>query len=264
MNKRDYVRLARAAVSDLDERGVALSDSVKSAAADMNLNSEQTRRLVEFTNTVAHLHLFDKESEDKYIQFDLVDPDEVLPSAVVPDCEEKVAHAEPDMQDFFLDLPDEKRQQVKTAADETDATSAFLAATSAVDPQERPYANGRNLQAAQRLQKIASELEMRTVMEYERYLDGVRKLAFELERRTDEEKRAFVEDVRGIFRDGADNVLITLDVVNPKLQVGEIKEASAFPFSSTLTQSFGDLIVDRERVLDAGRGYKYIAARIGA
>lgn len=260
MNKRQYVELARAAVSDLEERGVPLTDSVKSAAADMGLNNEQTRRLAEFTNTVAHLHLFDKQAEDKYIEFELVDPDAIT-AAPTSVCAEKVA-SEVDLQDFFLDLPNERRPQIKTASN-GDEIAAYLKATSPVDPATQPYANGRSAKVAMRMQKIARELELQTMQEYERYLDGVRKLAFELERATEAEKRAFVSDVRGLYREGAEHILTTLDVVNHKLQVGEIKEASVFPFESALTRQFGELVDDRQRVLDTGAGYKRAISAVG-
>lgn len=260
MNKRQYVELARAAVSDLEERGVPLTESVKSAAADMGLNTEQTRRLAEFTNTVAHLHLFDKQAEDKYIQFELVDPDNIT-TVPVSECAEKVAAAV-DLQDFFLELPDERRPTVKTASNEEEI-SAYLKATSPVDPAEKPYANGRSAKVAMRMQKLARELELKTMQEYERYLDGVRKLAFELERSTEAEKHAFVADVRGIYREEAENILTTLDVVNHRLHVGEIKEASAFPFESALTRQFGELIDDRQRVLDTGAGYRRATEAVG-
>jgi hypothetical protein len=261
MKKRQYVELARAAVSDFAERGVPLTESVKSAAADMSLNDEQTRRLAEFTNTMAHLHLFDKQADDKYIQFDLVDP-EALTTPAAPVCEEKVA-AETDPRDFFLGLTNERTPQIKEAHDQSEATE-YLAATSPVDPSERPYANGRNYKTAMRMQKLARELELETMVAYERYLEGVRKLAFELERTPSNDKTAFVANVRGIYPEAAESVLVQIDVVNPKLQLSEVKEAAALPWSSPLTDRFGDLIVDRQRVLDTGRGYKKVAAKIGA
>jgi hypothetical protein len=163
-------------------------------------------------------------------------------------------------EDRVGELPSSREPLTKTAFDHVGAEE-YIAATSPIDATERPYANGRNYKVAMRMQKLASELEMETMMAYERYLGGVRKLASEIERTHD--KEAFVANVRGIYPESAESVLMQMDVVNPKLQLTEIKEAAAYPWESPLTRSFGDLIVDRQRVLDTGQGYRDVVARMG-
>lgn len=261
MNKKQYIELARAAVSDLDNNGITLTESVKSAAADMNLNSEQTRRLAEFTNVIAHLHVFDKKADDKYIEFDLVDPDVVAAPQEAPACE-KVAAAEVDLCDFFLDFERPSTSE-KVASAEHEAALAVIRQTDPVDAVARPYAGHRSYKIAARLKKTARALEIQTRSEYERYTEGVQKLAYDLERELPEEREIFTAAVRGLYKD-AEVVLAAVDSFNPKLQVSEIKTATAFPSATALTQSFETLIVDRQRVLDTGRGLRHLQARLGA
>jgi len=249
MNKSEYVRVARAAVCDFEEKGVSLNDSVKSAAADMSLNTEQTKRLVEFTNTIAHLHLFDKRAEDKYIQFELADPDAVLASDEGPCACAKVASVD-DPSDFFLPLEVRQPMMEKVASDEA-----------VEERQPMPLKHRQHM--AMRLSKLARELDIETQVAHSMYLDGVSDLAFTLRRTNAEEKLAFVKSVRSMFPDAADNVLTQLDVADPAIEVSHEKTASSWPIESDLTRTFAGLVESRQHVIDAGRGYKYVADRIG-
>ena len=91
MRKKDYIQCARAALKDFTDQGVPLTTSVKHAVEERRLNDDQARRLVEFTNTIAHLNAFDKQAGDKYIAFDLVDPRNVICSAPAFEAEKTAA-----------------------------------------------------------------------------------------------------------------------------------------------------------------------------
>lgn len=78
-NDNDYARYAQAIVKDYTDKSTPdLQTGVVKLADDLSLNPNETRRLVEKTNLAAHLALFDKTSQDNYVQFDVVDPDVVM------------------------------------------------------------------------------------------------------------------------------------------------------------------------------------------
>ncbi len=250
MLKSDYIRMARAAVSDYEERGVALNCSVKQAAEEMQLNTEQTRRLVEFTNTVAHLHLFDKKAEDKYIEFALADPDVVLAPESVEVSVMKVAHVS-DPADYYLPLTQPVAPVMEKAA-----------SVSVRDTEPMPLHRRQKL--AMRMTRVSEELEMEVRIAHHDYLEKLADFSKTLLLTSPEDKVAFISSARGLYGQDADHILVQLDVSDSRLEVSHEKVAAAeFPIESKLTSGLGELVDARSRVLEAGRGYKYVTDRIG-
>lgn len=73
-------------VADFKHEGVALNDAVIKKAAELGLNTDQTNRLIERTNSEAFLSLFPEKTD-----FEVADPKVVLASKVASETVTKVA-----------------------------------------------------------------------------------------------------------------------------------------------------------------------------
>lgn len=78
LNDRDYNRMAKVIVSDTLCGQCSLNDGVIKQADANGLNPNETRRLIEHANTLAHLELFEKQAGDKYVTFEVAEPSVVL------------------------------------------------------------------------------------------------------------------------------------------------------------------------------------------
>lgn len=80
--ENNYVKWARDAIAANDANGTPLEDSVVRVVKTAELNEEQTRRLVERTNTMMHMHrsmkMAESRTEHRYVEFTAVDPESVI------------------------------------------------------------------------------------------------------------------------------------------------------------------------------------------
>jgi len=172
---RDYQKLAEAVVSDFVSSNIPLDKSVIKTAQDASLNVNETRRLVEATNVMAHLTLFNKMAEHRYVEFDVVDAEHVCdvlfadPSRAL-NCDsigEKIASY-----DLSLDLPDERWESVKERAREL--SDQALEKVAYVEPERDAYAGVRAHYAISHAGKVEDELNTQL---HGAYLDYQEKVA---------------------------------------------------------------------------------------
>lgn len=71
-------------VEDFINTKVSLVDGIAKCASEMELNAEQTKRLVETTNTIAYLKL-QKEASDKTFEFPVADYTHVMKAMCIPE-----------------------------------------------------------------------------------------------------------------------------------------------------------------------------------
>jgi hypothetical protein len=93
-------------VEDFINNKTPLSEGIAKCASDMELNPEQTKRMVETTNTIAYLKL-QKEASDKTMEFPLADYTQVMKHMCLPETPDGTL------------LEKQFEEQIKTAADVT-------------------------------------------------------------------------------------------------------------------------------------------------
>jgi len=92
-----YTRLCEAITNAVDEKH-SLHDNLVKVARDQGMNSEQTRRLVERANTMAHLKQFQgagKSAASRQVVFETADAEKVIDALGLRGEKEKTASAEP-------------------------------------------------------------------------------------------------------------------------------------------------------------------------
>ena len=171
-NDRDYQTLAKAIVTDFVQGGCPLEDSVVKTANDMSFNPHETRRLIEATNVNAHLTLFEKQADHKYVEFDIVEPQVVIDRLFAsPADTDGNAALEKSASDLHLQLPDERWDRVRERVEKTAAT---LVPEVEEEPERKKYAGVQAHHAIQKVNKVKDELETQL---YSRYLDYQEKVA---------------------------------------------------------------------------------------
>jgi hypothetical protein len=169
-NDRDYQKIASSIVQDFVVGAIPLADSVVKAAGEMHLNPHETRRLIEATNVNAHLTLFEKQADHKYVEFDIVDPTAVLdtlfaaptPAAVDPGV--KTAHL------MFEELPDERWNEVRERIEKTAAAAVPVMEEV---PERNKYAGLNGHYAIQTVNRVKEELENELLIRHIDYNDKI-------------------------------------------------------------------------------------------
>lgn len=207
---RDYTMLGNAIVKDFDN-GIPLKESLSKLAADQGLNNEEIRRLTETTNTLAHLHIFEKmsEADDRYVDFSVVDPEELFPSKTASVT--AAGSFEEDPSDFHRELPDERGHLVleKVAALDPELDIAgILAETS---PNDNPYSGTRGMTKISRLRTCNEELRMKILEANEVYLEKIAELV-DATRKTAAENLEYIE--KDAYTLHGDAVAEILDLVS--------------------------------------------------
>lgn len=171
---RDYQKLAEAVVADFISSNIPLEKTVIKTAQDANLNVNETRRLVEATNVMAHLTLFNKMAEHRYVEFDVVDAEHVC-DTLFADPTGAMACDSPSEKtaayDLRLDLPDERWEDVKERARDL-ASVAFEKVAEVETPRDK-YAGVRAHYAISHAQKVEDELNTRLQIAYLNYQEKV-------------------------------------------------------------------------------------------
>jgi hypothetical protein len=265
-NDQDYQKLAKAIVDDLVERAIPLEDSVVKLATDQGLNAYETRRLLEATNLNAHLVLFEKMADHKYVDFDVVDPESV--------CEKLFASPDPrdheGSDDMFgktaslnLELPDERWEKLSFHLAEKLAAEAFPAP--AVPEPVDPYAGDKLHHAVQLTTKVAEELKMRALGAHMHYTDKVAALAETFSYLSAMPFEEFEKDAHAIAdADRVVHILAKMREVNPRLpETAQVKTASARRFVVERKEHalFREVVAAYNEALDLALGYQWYEAQ---
>lgn len=141
-------------VSDFFNEKTSLNEGLAKEASDRGLNSEQLKRAVEATNTLAHLKSLDV-SSDRTTEFPVADYQEIVKLAFVPDLTSPPIEEEDETDSFGF---------AKSAAVEVETTMSyenavfFLQKKAAVNDRELEDAKYELLNVAEDILKQAGEL----------------------------------------------------------------------------------------------------------
>ena len=189
LEQSDYERLADALVAGYFN-GMPLNDGILKVATDMGLNPNQVKQLVWSANTKAHLALFEKQANDKVIEFPVADADYILKRIYTPAEEQTLMDSgstDKTAADFFspIEVAQEKTAECVPFAVEAPPVSLKTAAA-------------RHDKAVRTLQKAKDELTFKVAEARETYVQQLYNLAWELRKQgypEDFEKEAYARYV---------------------------------------------------------------------
>lgn len=245
LNREDYEKLARQAVTQFVEQSVPLTDTLVKLSDSMGLNPDQIRSLVSVANTLAHLDLFDKKTDgDKVVEFSPADPKDVLHRVYngekPSDIQEESA---PDALDMCGDFPD------MLSTDESPCAEA-------TSPEEDTPPRKQQIMII-KIRKVAEELKQRKLAAALTYEEELHKLASDFSSLYGPDFGAFEKDAVDVH--GGDAIPILGDL-RKLLRMPEIKLA-VFEKSARLVdtdtremRSFGHLksLVEEAKACSAG------------
>lgn len=220
-NDRQYQSMAKAIISDFLEKKCPLEGGVVKVAQDLSLNANETRRLVEATNVHAHLELFEKMAEHKYVEFDVVDPSCVLdclfasPASLDGDheLEKHASH-------MYTDLPDERWDKVRDRVQKV----AHEAVPEVEEPAREKVATRHLISAVDKIAKTRDALETELQSAYYAYNDKVAALREQFRYTDAIDFDEFARDAYGLLGKQAEH---TLDKLRQMLRLPEEKTAAA-------------------------------------
>lgn len=255
LRAEDYDKLAQHIVNDFIESEVPLSDGVLKVAKEMALHPNHIENLVQLSNKLAHLRLFEKKSGDKVVEFETVKPRDVLQRFYADAPAEKVAA---DLSrnrelDFFGDYEEPSKEQEKTAEE----------AIPELDPKrEHPEKTSR---LTLKIRKVAEELDSRRLQAEWEYVEEMDKLAAEFAKLYGPNFEEFEKDATAVF--GAVAQPIMNDIrgrlrLEPKNLSFE-KTARLVDTSTTEMQSLEKLIKLAAETADCARGRAYLEEHVG-
>lgn len=209
LNDKDYQSLAQAIVCDYMDQNVPLRDSLVKVAGEQGFNVHETRRLLETTNVHAHLSLFKQAEDKKYVEFDVIDPNDVcgeLFGRVNTSCDdgphEKVASLSE--ADLFLDLPDEHYNAME---EQIEKTAASLVPDVEEEAPRGPYDGDRGYHAYSLVNKVANELENKVLELHQDYTEALEKLSSEFKSVYAADFTDFEKDAYALHGDDAKHVI---------------------------------------------------------
>ena len=216
LENSDYEKIADEVVAGYFS-GTPLNDGILKVATDMGLNPNQIKQLVWQANTKAHLALFEKQAEDKCIEFPVADADYVMKRMYTP-AEDQPLMDNPATDklasDFFSPL-EEVREKVASALE-------FKS-----DVEVSPQTLQRRKEAALRsMTKLLDELTFKTAELREEYVQDVYSFAWELRKQGNPEN--FEKDAHAIHGDGILPILNDLRSVYKRDPVTSEKLAASF------------------------------------
>ena len=194
LTEKDFEKMALDIVSGYFNNKVPLNDSILKTAETMGLNPAQVRQLTWRANTKTHLNLFDKQADDKNIEFPVADADIILDelykdSNVNEDCQNACGleeDAASSAMDFFQNISkkvEEPSDLSKHSANGTDkhasADEPIYGHFSDVESTEASRLQ-KKADAVLMVRKMNNELYMRSLESRENYFDSITKLSYEL------------------------------------------------------------------------------------
>lgn len=220
-NDRQYQSMAKAIICDFVDNKCALDKGVVKVAQELNLNANETRRLVEATNVHAHLELFEKMAEHKYVEFDVVDPDHVIDCLFAsPSTVDQNSPLTKHAAALFTELPDERWNKVRDRVQKV----ASEAVPVVEEPVREKVATRHVLSAVDKVQKAGDELQTRLRIAYSEYNDKVAALREQFRYTDAIEFDEFARDAYGLLGKQAEH---TLEKLREMMRLPEEKTASA-------------------------------------
>jgi len=257
LNREDYEKLARQAVTQYVDGAVPLTDSLVKLSDSMGLNPDQIKSLVSVANTLAHLDLFDRKDDgDKVVEFSPADPKEVLNRVYngekLTDVQQEATP--PDACDMFGEFPDmlaEKEEEV---------------APPEAAPVEEEASPRRQQIMIIKIRKVAEALKQRKYSAALTYEEELNKLASDFASLYGPNYEAFEKDAVDVH--GGDALPILSDL-RKLLRMPEIKLA-VFEKSARLVdtntremQSFGQLKSLAEEAKACSAGLQLLEQKVG-
>lgn len=191
----DYTRFADAIVKDFESDRQPMGARIVKLAKEHDFNEEQARRMVERVNTMAHLKLFEKKgSDDQYITFDTVDPDDVLAAVGMKPAKTASVRSLPPAVGVF-DLPDEHFRRVPIEQLGIATLQELESYQEKQASHEAPYTVRTANQGISLLKKAAEELRIRSLSADMAVEDQLEKIAHSVDRMSSQDRAEFVNDV---------------------------------------------------------------------
>ena len=256
LNREDYEKLARQAVTEFVEGAVPLSDSLVKLSDSMGLNPDQIKSLVSVANTLAHLDLFDRKDDgDKVVEFEPADPKAVLNRVYNG---EKLTDVQPESEapdacDMFGDFPD-------TITEEGAAPEA------PVEVAEEKNTPRQQQITIIKIRKVAEELKQRRTEAALNYEEGLNKLASDFASLYGPNLESFEKDAVNVH--GGDAIPILADL-RKLLRMPEIKLA-VFEKTARLVDTntpematLGELKSLAESAKACDAGLEYLHRKVG-
>lgn len=226
MQPEDFEKMARAVVDGYLENSTPMEKNIIKVALENGLNPDQIKNLVNMSNVMAHMTLFDKQASDKVVEFEPADPASVLKQIYkTGGLEEEVvpssAGPTPDrISDLFGDIS-ELVDKVKEMAGRPEEEPA-VAPEGATEPEVEVSPRKKQMLII-KIRKVASDLNDKKLQCAHEYKEELDKLATEFARlygpdHTEFEKDAMV--VRGMA------AMPILADVRRCLRMPELKTAS--------------------------------------
>jgi len=255
----DYEKMARDIVGDFINNEVSLVDGVAKTADEEGLNPDQTKNLVQLSNVIAHLKLFDKKDDgDKNVEFEPADPDDVMKKIYKP---EKTPET-PKEEGSDVDLspfPDLMRMIEECCTPLSEETSEK--ATETTSPRKRGI-------MIIRIRKVAEELKNRNLEARHRYTEGIDKLAMQFRKLYGPDHATFEKEGYVLFNARAVPVFndIRHMLKKPAVSITEdnVKMACVVDSETPLMKSFVTAIVDFEEAQLCTDGVRFLDEKIGA
>ncbi len=254
---QDYDSISSSIVNDFVANSGSLSQGVIKAAQSRHMNVNEARRLLEQTNVKAHLTLFEKQSDDKYVEFDVADPEEVC-AALFHATPSSAAEKTASFHDFDIDLENE---HLAAAGDWLTKTAAVEAVAS-VSPAEKMRQSER---AVRRLNKVAGELHQRAHQAYLEYEEGVVKIADDLRNVYAADLGSVALDVRAEHGDVSANLLAKV-AQHLRVPVPEVSAAALhnhYPLPTPLLSKVATVLDAYNHAVTLAKSYAWLEERGG-
>lgn len=238
----DYQKFAQEIVAEYVLESRPLQDGVVKRASESQMNAHETRRLLEATNLKAHLTLFEKMSDHRYVEFDVVDPKAVgdlLFASPEPTKTASALNIFPEANMGYT-VPDEYWEERRPAAEKVASESVPEIAVEAAPTWDVYKVHGALLGT----KKVAEEIDVAVTEAYWAYRDGVTKLASMFSRADSSDYGTFCQEAAKLHS-GTKLAQVLEDVwENLPRQVRE---------GSNFTKSAGAYVIERDehRVLAA-------------
>lgn len=257
LNDKDYQSLAQAIVCDYMDQNIPLRDSLVKVADEHQFNVHETRRLLEATNVHAHLSLFKQAEDKKYVEFDVVDPDDVcgeLFGRVNVDCDpnnnEKVAALIES--DLYLDLPDEHYEDVSEQVEKVAST----AVPDVADEVKGPYEGERGYHAYSLVNKVAQELENKILELHQEYTDAIEKLSAEFQSVYSPDFSEFEKDAYALHGDDAQHVVYSVCELLRR-EPSDVKVAGHYVIEGPAHEKLAEAVSLHKKLHRHINGYKW-------
>lgn len=257
----DYEKLAKHVVNDFIEKEVPLADGVLKVASEMDMGPEHLRNLVQISNKMAHLRLFEKKADDKFIEFEPADPRKVLKAMfekMSTEIEKTAADGGYDHDaDFFGEFSVPSGETTKEAEIIEPLPEKRL---------EHPHKRDISLRT---LRKTAEDLDSRKLQAEYEYLGEMDKLAAEFAKLYGPDYAAFEKDA--LYHYGEVTVPILGDIrsrlrmteINVGVASGTEKIARLVDIETTEMKSLRKLIKFAAEAALCGRGHAYLKQELG-